>query len=63
MSNYLIPILVFSLPVLAVVVLALSGRKLKGSCGGVSPDGSCSRCGKPAAEMAAAGSSGECSDK
>lgn len=52
MLDFLIPILVFSVPVMAVVVLALvTGKKLKGSCGGVSPDGKCSVCGKPAAEM------------
>ncbi|MEQ1634580.1 MAG: hypothetical protein ABL997_19530 [Planctomycetota bacterium] len=48
MSNILLPILVFSLPVLAIVLLALSGRKLSGSCGGMNKDGSCSRCGKTA---------------
>jgi hypothetical protein len=47
-SQYLLPILVFSVPVLAVVVLAMSGRRLSGSCGAARPDGSCSRCGKPA---------------
>jgi hypothetical protein len=41
-------LLVFSVPILAIVVLAISGRRLSGSCGGMSPDGSCSRCGKPA---------------
>lgn len=52
MFEFLVPILVFAVPVLAVVGLALvSGKKLRGSCGGVAPDGSCSRCGKPAAEM------------
>jgi hypothetical protein len=50
-SSYLLPILVFTVPVLAVVALALSGRKLSGSCGGVGPDGTCSRCGREAAEM------------
>ncbi len=52
MSDFLIPILVFAVPVMAVVTVALlSGRRLQGSCGGVGPDGSCPRCGKPAAEM------------
>jgi hypothetical protein len=61
-TNFLLPILVFSVPVLAVVVLALSGRRLSGSCGGVGPDGSCSRCGKPAEQMPPAGSA-ECADQ
>ena len=53
MSEFLVPILVFAVPVLTVVSVALlTGRFLKGSCGGMSPDGSCPRCGKPAAEMA-----------
>ncbi len=52
MSEFLVPVLIFALPVLVVVAIAVvSGRRLKGSCGGVSADGSCSRCGKPAAEM------------
>jgi len=46
-SNFLIPILVFTIPVIAIVLLALLGRRLSGSCGG-SGDGSCSRCGRPA---------------
>ncbi len=61
MLNYLLPILVFSLPVLAIVFLALGGRRLKGSCGGMNPDGSCARCGKPAEAMPAAGDRGSCS--
>jgi hypothetical protein len=60
-SEILVPILVFTLPVMAVVVFALvSGRRLKGSCGGASPDGSCSRCGKPAAEMPGRGTVDTC---
>ena len=51
MSQYLLPILVFSVPVLAVVFLALSGRRLSGSCGATRPDGSCGRCGKAADAM------------
>jgi hypothetical protein len=50
-SDFLLPILVFTVPVLGIVVLALTGRRLKGSCGGVGPDGSCARCGKPADAM------------
>jgi hypothetical protein len=50
--EFLLPILVFLVPVLAVVALALLfGRRLGGSCGGVGPDGTCVRCGKPAAEI------------
>ncbi|MBL8729613.1 MAG: hypothetical protein JNM25_14355 [Planctomycetes bacterium] len=49
----LLPIVVFSLPVLAIVVFAISGRRLAGSCGGMSPDGSCARCGKPAGDAGA----------
>lgn len=48
MSSVLLPILVISVPVLAIVALALGGRRLSGSCGGMSPDGSCQRCGKTA---------------
>ena len=49
MIQYLLPIVLFVVPVLVVVGLALLfGRKLSGSCGGVGSDGSCSRCGKPA---------------
>ncbi len=61
MSNYLLPVLVFSVPVLAIVLLAMSGRGLKGSCGGVGPDGSCSRCGKTAADGAGADRGASCS--
>jgi hypothetical protein len=46
--TYLLPIVVCSVPVLAIVVFALAGRRLSGSCGGAGPDGSCTRCGKPA---------------
>lgn len=46
--NALLPILVFTVPVLAIVLLAMGGKVLSGSCGGLSPDGSCSRCGKAA---------------
>ena len=50
--EFLLPILVLLVPVLAVVALALFfGRRLSGSCGGVGPDGTCARCGKPAAEI------------
>lgn len=52
MTQFLLPILLFMVPVLAVVVLATKfGRQLKGSCGGVGVDGRCSRCGKAAAEI------------
>jgi len=61
-SDFLLPILVFSVPVLAIVVLALSGRRLSGSCGGAGPDGRCRTCGKAADAMPPAGSSrGSCS--
>ncbi|MCB9870499.1 MAG: hypothetical protein H6837_11630 [Planctomycetes bacterium] len=54
MFEILVPVLIFVIPVMAVVVLTLvSGRRLQGSCGGVGPDGSCTRCGKPAAEIPA----------
>jgi hypothetical protein len=54
-TELLLPVLLVTAPVLLVVALAiLFGRRLTGSCGGVGPDGSCSRCGKPAAEMPAA---------
>jgi len=54
--SFLLPILVFSVPVLAIVVLAVGGRRLSGSCGGMSPDGNCQRCGKTADQPAAEGS-------
>jgi len=47
-SNLLLPILVFSIPVMAIVLLALSGRRLSGSCGGMNKDGNCNRCGRTA---------------
>ncbi|HEU4418253.1 MAG TPA: hypothetical protein VFT55_04900 [Planctomycetota bacterium] len=47
MTTVLLPILVFTIPVLAIVFLALGGRRLSGSCGAMSPDGSCQRCGRP----------------
>ncbi|MCA8941933.1 MAG: hypothetical protein KDB80_05170 [Planctomycetes bacterium] len=54
MIDYLLPILLFALPVFAVVALTAGrGKELKGSCGGVGADGKCSRCGKPAAEIPA----------
>lgn len=50
--DLILPILLFMVPVLVIVVLATAfNRRLSGSCGGVGPDGGCSRCGKPAAEM------------
>jgi len=57
--EFLLPILVFLLPVLAVVAVALfCGRRLSGSCGGVGADGTCARCGRPAAEIVPPGSDG-----
>lgn len=54
MLDYVLPVLILTVPVLAVVLLAVAfGRRLSGSCGGVGPDGRCSRCGRPAAEMPA----------
>ncbi len=50
--NILLPVLVFTAPVLLIVFLTVAfGRKLSGSCGGVDADGRCSRCGKPAPEI------------
>jgi hypothetical protein len=49
-TNVLLPILVITVPVLAIVLLAVGGRKLSGSCGGMNPDGSCQRCGKSAGQ-------------
>jgi hypothetical protein len=46
--SYVLPILVFTVPVLAIVLLAVGGRRLSGSCGGLSADGSCRRCGRTA---------------
>jgi hypothetical protein len=57
LSDLIVPVLAMAVPVLGVVVIALvSGRRLSGSCGGVGPDGRCSRCGKPAAEIPEPGS-------
>lgn len=50
MSTVLLPILVFTVPILAIVFLAIAGRRLAGSCGAMSADGSCQRCGKTAGE-------------
>lgn len=64
MSDFLLPILVGTVPVLLIVALAIFGnRRLAGSCGGVTPDGKCSRCGKPAADIPAlqGGSGKDCS--
>lgn len=60
LSDFLLPILVLLIPVLAVVFLALGGRVLKGSCGGVGPDGTCGRCGKAADAIPAPGERGSC---
>jgi hypothetical protein len=46
LTSVFLPILVITIPVLAIVLLAVAGRRLSGSCGGMSPDGSCQRCGK-----------------
>lgn len=61
MTQFLLPIVLFTVPVLVIVLLATAfGRRLRGSCGGVGPDGSCSRCGKPASEMPLSGSANDC---
>ena len=61
MSDLILPVLVMAVPVLAVVLLAVFfGRRLSGSCGGVGADGSCARCGKPAAEIPGLRERGEC---
>jgi hypothetical protein len=49
-TTFLLPILVITVPVLAIALLALGGRRLSGSCGGMNADGSCQRCGKAAGE-------------
>ncbi|MBK8978396.1 MAG: hypothetical protein IPM29_21045 [Planctomycetes bacterium] len=60
MFDFLLPILLFMVPVLAVVLLATAfGRRLRGSCGGVGSDGSCTRCGKPAVERDAEAATGQ----
>jgi hypothetical protein len=44
--NFVLPILVLAIPVLAIVLIAIcSGRRLSGSCGALGPDGKCARCG------------------
>ena len=45
-----LPILVITVPVLAIALLAMGGRTLSGSCGGRNPDGSCGKCGRAAGE-------------
>jgi hypothetical protein len=60
-TQYLLPIVLLAVPVLVVVGLAvLFGRRLSGSCGGASPDGSCSRCGKPAEALPDGARRGSC---
>ena len=50
--DILLPVLVFTVPVLLIVFLAVAfGKELSGSCGGLDAQGKCSRCGKPAAEI------------
>ena len=48
--NFLLPILVITVPVFAIALLAVGGRRLSGSCGGLNADGSCSKCGKAAGD-------------
>ena len=61
MTQILLPIVLFTVPVLVIVLLATAlGRRLSGSCGGVGADGSCTRCGKPAAEMPGSGDARDC---
>ena len=60
MIDYLLPIVLFLLPVMLVIALTAGrGKELSGSCGGVGPDGRCGRCGKPAAEIPARKSDSE----
>jgi hypothetical protein len=60
-TEILLPIVLFTVPVLVIVLLATAfGRRLKGSCGGMAPDGTCSRCGRTAEEMPPAGRTGGC---
>lgn len=54
MSDFLLTFAVLSVPVLAIVGLAMAGRRLTKSCGGTRPDGSCERCGAPPDEASAA---------
>lgn len=61
MTQILLPIVLFTVPVLVIVLLAIAyGRRLSGSCGGVGGDGSCTRCGRPAAEMPRSGDPRDC---
>ena len=55
MTEFLLPILVFSVPVLGIVLLAMAGRRLTKSCGGTGPDGRCLRCGESGNSLALAG--------
>ena len=50
-TTVLLPVLVFAIPVLAIVFLVVSGRGLSGSCDAMKPDGSCHRCGRSAVEI------------
>jgi hypothetical protein len=60
LSQILLPIVFFTVPVLVIVLLATAfGRRLQGSCGGVGVDGKCTRCGKVAEDMPS-GPSGGC---
>lgn len=57
--NILLPVLVLSVPVLAITLLAvLGGKKLAGSCGAMNPDGKCSRCGVSADDAQRAAQAG-----
>ena len=51
MTDILLAIVVCTIPVLAIVVLAMSGRLLSKSCGGVGPGSSCHRCGKTGSDI------------
>ncbi|MEO0481800.1 MAG: hypothetical protein AAF196_20225 [Planctomycetota bacterium] len=59
--SFLLPVLLFLIPVLAVVLLATAfGRRLSGSCGG-QDNGPCATCGRSAEEVAEARQGGSCS--
>jgi hypothetical protein len=51
-TNFLLALAGFTLPVLLIVGLAvLFNRRLSASCGGLSPDGRCGRCGRTGEEI------------
>lgn len=58
MADILLAIAVCTIPVVGIVVLALSGRTLSKSCGGVGPGSGCSHCGRTGNDIPVPGQAG-----